>query len=66
MGEPTVLAETTRADAVVELCRNAMNLHQYGGRALPLLADVARAARSYRLVWGDLDEAVAAVTGLVG
>jgi hypothetical protein len=66
IGQPTVLAETTRADAVMDLCRNAMNLHHYGGRALPLLADVARAAHCYRLVWSDLSEAVAMVTGLSG
>jgi hypothetical protein len=54
----------TPAEAVVELVANTMNMATYRGRALPLLADLARRARSYRLVSGALDEAVEVVARL--
>jgi len=41
-----------------------MNLPRYRARALPLVAAVVRRARSYRLVSGDLQEAVSAITEL--
>jgi hypothetical protein len=50
----------------MEMGKHAINLSQYGARALPLLADVARGARSYRLVSSDLSEAVHALLALVG
>ena len=57
-GEPTRLEPITPGNAVMELGRRVMNVPHYGARALPLLAEVARGARSYRLVTGDLDDAV--------
>jgi hypothetical protein len=62
----TELSELSAAEGLFELGRHAINLSQYGSRALPLLADVARGARSYRLVSGDLAEAVDAMLGIVG
>jgi hypothetical protein len=60
-GAPTELSPTSRADAVTELWSSVWNLSRYGERALHLLAEVMRGARSYRLVFGDLLEAVQAV-----
>ncbi|MGH2572302.1 MAG: hypothetical protein ACRDGU_02240 [Actinomycetota bacterium] len=56
----------SRAEASVELARCALNLRVYRERALPLLADVSRGARAYRLRLGDLREAVEAVAGITG
>ncbi|HEX6393049.1 MAG TPA: hypothetical protein VFZ97_06375 [Acidimicrobiales bacterium] len=61
---PTRLEPISSGEAVMELGRRIMNLPQYGGRAFQLLADVARGAASYRLVSGDLREAVATLDGL--
>ncbi len=63
---PTRLTAISPAAAVTELARNAVNLGVYRERALQLLAEVVRGARSYRLVSGDLGEAVAAITDLTG
>jgi hypothetical protein len=57
-GAATDIDEITPGASVMELGRNGMNLTHYGARALPLLADIARGAESYRLVTGDLAEAV--------
>jgi len=65
-GAPTEVTPMTPAEAVVELGRNALNLSVYGSRALPVFGDVARGARSYRMVSGDLDDAVRTVRALTG
>jgi hypothetical protein len=62
----TELIELSAAEGVFELGRRAINLSLYGARALPLLADVARGARSFRLVSSDLAEAVDTLLALVG
>ena len=46
----------------MEVLRNAFNLPVYRSRALPVVAEVVRGAKCYRLVSGNLDEAVKAVT----
>ncbi len=61
-GAATEMTEMSAAAAVHELARSAMNLSFYRARALLLLAEVARRATNYRLVSGDLDGAVAAIT----
>lgn len=61
---PTRLEPISSGEAVMELGRRIMNLPQYGGRAFRLLADVARDAETYRLVSGDLGEAVGTLDGL--
>jgi hypothetical protein len=63
---PTQITPLTPAQGAMELLTNALNLPRYRSRALPLVADVARRARSYRLVSGNLDEAVRAITELTG
>lgn len=63
-GLPTVLTPLSAGEGALELVRNALNLHLYGSRALPLLADVVRSARCYRLVSGNGHEAVSAVIRL--
>lgn len=61
-GAPTQVTKLTPAQGAMELLTNTMNLPRYRARALPLVADVARGAQSYRLVSGNLDEAVQAIT----
>jgi hypothetical protein len=63
-GAPTHVAPLTAAQGAMELLNNALNLFFYRSRALPLVADVARGARSYRMISGDLDDAVRAITEL--
>jgi hypothetical protein len=63
-GASTEITPLTPAQGAMELLTNTMNLPRYRSRALTLVADVARRARNYRLVSGDLDEAVQAITEL--
>lgn len=63
-GSPATIEPMTRAEAVVQLAQNSMNFWRYGRRGLPLLRDVVATARCARLSFGDLDEAVAAVTAI--
>ncbi|MGH2787283.1 MAG: hypothetical protein ACRDJV_05155 [Actinomycetota bacterium] len=63
-GQPTEITPVGAAEIAVELGRNSLGLARYRGRALPLLADVARSAAAHRLVFGRLDEAVAAIADL--
>jgi hypothetical protein len=60
-GQPTTLTEIGRAEAVVELMKNCVNISTYRGRAVAVLANALRRARCYRLVRGALDEGVRAV-----
>jgi hypothetical protein len=61
-GARTELTPITPAQGAMELLTNTLNLPRYRARALPLVADVVRGARSYRLVTGDLGEAVSLIT----
>jgi hypothetical protein len=54
-----------RAEALIELAKNTYKFDEQGAPALELLAEVVRPAACYRLSSGDLDAAVAAVTGLL-
>ena len=63
-GARTEVVPMTPAEAAVELGRNALNLSLYRVRSLPVLVDVVRGARSYRLVSSDLKEAVETVGSL--
>jgi hypothetical protein len=65
-GKPTELSEISRAETVVELARNSMNMSTYEGRALHVLARALKDARCYRLVRGSLDEGVKAVIQATG
>jgi len=65
-GSPTVMTPISRAQAVMELGRNAINLSLYGGRALGLLRAVVANARCFRLVSGDVPSAVEAIVGATG
>lgn len=62
----TRLTRASPAAAAFDLATHALNMGLYGARALPLVAEVARRARAYHLVSGDLDEAVKTVTTLAG
>jgi hypothetical protein len=63
-GAPTQLTPMTPAEATVVLADKTLNLAVYRSRALPLLADIARGATSYRLVSGDVADAVRSVIAL--
>jgi hypothetical protein len=63
-GAATELSPLTPAQGAMELLTNALNLPRYRARALPLVADVVEGAGRYRLVSGDLDEAVQVLTEL--
>lgn len=63
-GAITELTPLTPAQGAMELLTNSLNLLRYRSRALPLVAEVARRARCYRMVSGDLTEAVRTITEL--
>jgi hypothetical protein len=63
-GVPTELTPLTPAQTAMELLTKAINLVRYRARAMPLVADIARQVPGYRLVSGDLDEAVATIVQL--
>lgn len=64
-GAATSLEPVGRAETVVALAKNSFNTQRLGAQGVRLLADVVRGAECYRLAMGDLDQAVAAVSGLV-
>jgi hypothetical protein len=63
-GASTRVQPLTPAEACVELGRNLMHARRDGTRALPILARACERARAWRLVSGDLDEAVGVVAEL--
>lgn len=65
-GAATMVTPLSPAATVKELWANVMNLPPDGSRALPLLAKVVRQVRGYRLISGDLEEAVQAVARVTG
>jgi hypothetical protein len=64
-GAQTALVPMSRAEAVVELGRNAFNLGRFGRPGVDVLVDVVRRADVHRLSVGDLGEAVEAISNLV-
>jgi hypothetical protein len=60
----TEVTRLTPAQGAMELLTNSLNLLRYRSRALPLVAEVARRARCYRMVSGNLEEEVQAITEL--
>lgn len=60
-GVGTEVTALSPAETTKELWANAMNLPHFGARALPILAQVSRESRGYRLVSGGLEGAVRAV-----
>ncbi len=65
-GAKTMTEPLTSAAACMELGRNLMYAHEDGARALPLLARVCQGAHAWRMVSGDLDEAVDTILELTG
>jgi hypothetical protein len=64
-GLDTSVEPLGRAEALVELAKNTYRFDVQGNAALDVLAEVVRPASCYRLISGDLDAAVAAVTELL-
>jgi hypothetical protein len=65
-GAATEVVPLGAVEALEKLWANTVNREPYGARALPLLAEMVREVKSYRLVSGDLGEAVRAVVGVTG
>jgi hypothetical protein len=63
-GAPTEITRVTPAEGAMDLLNNSLNFPRYRSRALPLVADIVREARSYHLVSGRIEEAVRAITEL--
>lgn len=64
-GAPLSIAPMTPAETAYTLGTHSPSLGAYGRRALPLLADVASKAAGFRLISGNIEEAVTAVEDLV-
>jgi hypothetical protein len=62
----TELIPMSRAEGLVELAKNTFRFDDEGRATLDVLAAVMETAEAYRLPNGDLDQAVAAITALVG
>lgn len=60
-GTATRITPLSQAETAKELWAHGINRSVLKARVLPILADVVRQARGYRLVSGDLGEAVKAV-----
>lgn len=60
-GTATALEPIARADALMTLARNTFHLDRFGGSGIELLGRVVGGASCYRLVYGDLSDAVDAV-----
>jgi hypothetical protein len=65
-GAETRLTAITRGEALVEWAKNTFRFNQQGREALTLLADLVPDVDCYRMVVGDLDDAIACVAELVG
>lgn len=66
VGARTELERVSRAEGMYLLARNAFNLDHIGREALALLERVVEEADCYRLLMGDLGQAVREVVGLAG
>jgi hypothetical protein len=64
-GSKSRLASISRAETLVYLAENALNLYLFGRRGVAILADVVRGAECFQMQVGDLESAVNAVKTLV-
>jgi hypothetical protein len=64
-GSQVRLVPVSRAQTLVDLSRNAFNLHLFGRVGVAVLADVVRGAECFHMQVGDLESAVDAVKTLV-
>jgi hypothetical protein len=62
----TSLTPISRGEALVEWSKNTFRFNQLGRDALELLAQLVPDVECYRMAVGNLDDAVACVTDLVG
>jgi hypothetical protein len=60
-GEGAALEPMSRADALLALSECTFHFHRHGARAFELLGRIVNDCESYRLTFGDLDSACAAV-----
>jgi hypothetical protein len=64
-GAATTLEPVCRAEGVMILAENAFHLERFGGAGIELLGRVVENASCYRLRFGDLDEAVTTIRGVM-
>lgn len=64
-GAQTALVRIARAEALMALARQSFHLGRFGGDGVRLLGRVVEAAECYRVVVGDLDDAVRMVLDVV-
>jgi hypothetical protein len=64
-GSPLRVEPMSRAGTLMCLAENSFNLRRLGGRGLEQLRRSMVGARGYRLIHGNLDEAVAKILELV-
>jgi hypothetical protein len=65
-GAETEVTPITRGEALVEWSKNTFRFNEQGREALTLLAGLVPEVECYRMTVGDLDDAIACVTELVG
>jgi HprK-related kinase A len=63
-GAPLALEEVGKSEAFMQVATNAFNYELLGESAYRAVREVIAAARCFRLVYSDLEQAVAALTGL--
>lgn len=63
-GAPLSLIAVPRAEAFMQLASNAFNYELHGAPAFETLREVVGGSRCYRLVYSDLESAVAALSSL--
>jgi hypothetical protein len=63
-GSPLRVEPFSRGSAVLEAAHHSFDFHAAGDWGLGLLAELARRTTAYRLVYGDLEQAVGAVREL--
>jgi HprK-related kinase A len=63
-GAALEMAELPQSEAFMRLTTNAFNYEMHGERGFTTVRDVVAAARCFRLVYSDLDEATAALNRL--
>jgi HprK-related kinase A len=63
-GSPASMTPVGKADALMELARNATNYHIHGANGFAALCETVDRCASHRFVYSDLDDAVAAFAEL--
>jgi hypothetical protein len=63
-GAAVGLEPVTKARALVQLAESSFNYNVHGASGFRRLVDVVERSESYRLTFGDLDQAIGVLEGL--